>query len=146
MATQNKLTKDTIFLAFEMYIESRQCQGIQYSMAEYEDRTTASQPLREEYHFRNKEQHIETDRNHIAPDLNVSWDSIAELGLLAKTSDGIPCGNVICKYKDNIVVMDFGSFRLQNEYIIPISRINGYDGKYVYLSVTDETNLEPYSY
>jgi hypothetical protein len=53
---------------------------------------------------------------------------------------------VISTYRDNIVVIDFGSFRLLNEYIIPISRIKDYDGKYIYLSVPDETNLQPYVY
>lgn len=117
----------------------------QYSMATYEDGTLASQPLRDENHFQNE--HLsEVDRNSHASDLNVHWESISELGILAKTSDGMPCGNVIGTYRDNIVVVDFGSFRLLNEYVIPISRIKGYDGKYIYLSVPNETNLQPYVY
>jgi len=116
----------------------------QNSMAKNEDGTLASHPLRDENHFPDKED--ELDRNSYPSDFKVSWDSISELGILAKTGDGMSCGKVICTYKDNIVVMDFGSFRLLNEYIIPISRIKGYDGKYIYLSVPNETNLMPYVY
>lgn len=115
-------------------------------MVEYEDGTLVSQPLRDEKHFQNKAPLDEVDRNSHASELNVRWESISELGILAKTSDGMPCGNVICTYKDNVVVIDFGSFRLLNEYIIPISRIKGYDGKYIYLSVPNVTNLQPYVY
>jgi hypothetical protein len=115
-------------------------------MAEYEDGTLASQPLRDGDHFLNKAHLTDANSNSHGSELNVSWESISELGILAKTSDGMPCGNVICTYKDNIVVIDFGSFRLLNEYIIPISRIEGYDGKYIYLSVPNETNLKPYMY
>lgn len=115
-------------------------------MAEYEDETLESQPLRDENHFLNKINLPEVERNSHGSELNVSWETISELGILVKTSDGMACGNVICTYKDNIVVIDFGSFRLHNEYIIPISRIKGYDGKYIYLSVPNETNLRPYVY
>jgi hypothetical protein len=115
-------------------------------MDEHEDGTLASQPLRDENHLLNKLGLTEVDRNFHAYELNMSWDSISELRILAKTSDGMPCGNVVCRYKDNIVVIDFGSFRLLNEYLIPISRIKGYDGKYIYLSVPNETNLQPYVY
>jgi hypothetical protein len=110
-------------------------------MAEHEDGTWASQPLGDENPYLTK---IATNSN--ASELNVRWESISELGILAKTGDGMPCGNVICTYKDNIVVIDFGNFRLLNEYIIPISRIKRYDGKYIYLSVPNETNLQPYMY
>jgi hypothetical protein len=113
-------------------------------MAEYEDGTLASQPLRDENPFTNKV--TEVDRHSHVSELNVCWDSISELGILAKTSDGMPCGSVICAYRDNIVVIDFGRFRLLNEYIIPFSRIKGYDGKNLYLSVPNETNLQPYVY
>ena len=115
-------------------------------MAEYEDETLASQPLKDENHILNKTHLTEVERNPHASDLNVRWELISELGILAKTNDGMPCGNVICTYRDNIVVIDFGSFRLLNEYIIPISRIKEYDGKYIYLSVANETNLQPYVY
>jgi hypothetical protein len=115
-------------------------------MAKNEDGTLASHPLRDENHFPDKEDIDEVDRNSYPSDFKVSWDSISELGILAKTGDGMSCGKVICTYKDNIVVIDFGSFRLLNEYIIPISRIKGYDGKYIYLSVPNETNLMPYVY
>lgn len=108
-------------------------------MAEHEDGIWASQPLRDENSYLNKEA-----INSNASELNVRWETISELGILAKTGDGMSCGNVICTYKDNIVVIDFGNFRLLNEYIIPISRIKGYDGKYIYLSVPNETNLQPY--
>lgn len=110
-------------------------------MAKQEDGTLASQPLRDENAFL-----IESAINSNTSELNGRWESISELGILAKTGDGTPCGNVICTYKDNIVVIDFGNFRLLNEYIIPISRIKGYDGKYIYLSVSNETNLQPYVY
>ena len=115
-------------------------------MAKHEEGTLTSQPLQDEKLFVNKEDITEVDRNSYASHTKVVWESISELGILAMTSDGIPCGNVIFKYKDNIVVIDFGRFRLLNEYIIPISRIKGYDGKYIYLSVSNETNLQPYVY
>ena len=115
-------------------------------MAKHEDGTLTSQPLRDEKHSLGKEEITEVDRNSYSPHTKVVWESISELGILAKTSDGIPCGNVICKYKDNIVIIDFGRFRLLNEYIIPISRIKEYDGKYIYLSVSHGTNLQPYVY
>jgi len=115
-------------------------------MAKKEEGTLASHTLRDENRFPDKEDIDEVDRNSYPSDFKVSWDSISELGILAKTGDGMSCGKVICTYKDNIVVMDFGSFRLLNEYIIPISRIKEYDGKYIYLSVPNETNLMPYVY
>lgn len=118
----------------------------QNSMAKNEDGTLASHPLGDEKFFPDKEDIDEVDRNNYPSDLKVSWDSISELGILAKTGDGMSCGKVICTYKDNIVVIDFGRFRLLNEYIIPISRIKGYDGKYIYLSVPNETKLLPYMY
>jgi hypothetical protein len=79
-------------------------------------------------------------------DPKVSWDTICELGIPAKTGDGMSCGNVICTYKDNIIVIHFGKFKLLNEYMIPISRIKRYDGRFIYLSVPDETTLQPYMY
>lgn len=146
MNMQNNLTKDSIFLILKGYIARCQCASTKYSMAKHEDGTLASQPLQDEKLFVSKEDITEVDRNSYASHTKVVWESISELGILAMTSDGIPCGNVICKYKDNIVVIDFGRFRLLNEYIIPISRIKGYDGKYIYLSVSNETNLQPYVY
>jgi hypothetical protein len=115
-------------------------------MAEYEDGIFASQPFRDKNHFSKKADLSEVSRSHHSSELNVRWESISELGILAKTSNGMPCGNVISTYRDNIVVINFGSYRLLNEYIIPISRIKGYDGKYIYLSVLDESNLQPYVY
>jgi hypothetical protein len=115
-------------------------------MAENEDGTLASQPLRDENPFQNKTHLTEAGGISRTLELSASWESISELGILAKTSDGMQCGNVICTYKDNIVIIDFGSFRLLNEYIIPISCIKEYDGKYIYLNVPNETNLQPYSF
>jgi hypothetical protein len=140
------LTKDSISLILKGYIGRCYCPSTQYSMAEYEDGTFASQPFRDNIHFNNKADSSEVSRNPHSSKLNVRWESISELGILAKTSNGMPCGNVISTYRDNIVVIDFGIFRLLNEYIIPISRIKDYDGKYIYLSVPDETNLQPYVY
>jgi hypothetical protein len=115
-------------------------------MAENEDGTLASQPLRDKIHFKIKTHLTDSDRTSSALELSASWESISELGILAKTSDGMLCGNVICAYKDSIVIIDFGSSRLLNEYIIPISCIKEYDGKYIYLTVPNETNLQPYAY
>jgi len=115
-------------------------------MAEHEDRTLPSQPLQDEKLYLNKENMSEIERNSCASRLKVSWESISDLGILAKTNDGMPCGNVICTYKDNIVVIDFGRFRLLNEYVIPISRIKEYDGKFFHLSVSNESDLRPYVY
>ena len=110
-------------------------------MADHEDGSWVSEPLRDE-----NPSLINSATNSNTSELNVRWESISELGIRAKTGDGTPCGNVICTYRDNIVVIDFGNFRLLNEYIIPISRIKRYDGKYIYLSVPNETNLQPYVY
>jgi hypothetical protein len=145
-SARNNLTKDPIFLILKGYIGRCYCSSTQDSMAEHEDGTLASQSLRDENHFQNKLDLTEVDKNSHPSELNVSWESIFELGILAKTSDGMPCGNVICSYKDNIVVIDFGRSRLLNEYLIPISRVKGYDGKYIYLTVPNETNLQLYVY
>ncbi len=115
-------------------------------MAENEDGTLASQPLQDKNHSQNKTHLTKAGGIPRTSELSASWKSISELGILAKTSDGMQCGNVICTYRDNIVIIEFGRSRLLNEYIIPISCIKEYDGKYIYLNVTNETNLQPYSY
>ena len=115
-------------------------------MDEHEDTTLTPQPLGNKDRNPGDVRSSGIGRNFHTYELNLSWDSISELGILAKTCDNMPCGKVISTYKDNIIVMDFGIFGLLNGYMIPISRIKAYDGKYIYLSIPDEANLQPYVY
>lgn len=110
------------------------------------DRSQSSHTTDSNNNIQNRRETSEFGEEASLCDLEVSWDTISELGILVKTGDGTSCGNVISTYKDNIIVIDFGKFRLLNEYIIPISRIKKYDGKYIYLSVPNETTLKLYVY
>jgi hypothetical protein len=70
--------------------------------------------------------------------------TIYDSKVLAKTKEGLPCGNVVDEYDDNIVVIDFRSSSSQ-EYLVPKSRVEGYDGKYLYLNIQREV-LTTYGY
>jgi hypothetical protein len=73
-----------------------------------------------------------------------NWSTIYDSKVLAKTKEGLPCGNVVDEYDDNIVVIDFRSSSSQ-EYLVPKSRVEGYDGKYLYLNIQREV-LTTYGY
>jgi hypothetical protein len=45
------------------------------------------------------------------------------------------CGNVVAEYNDNIVLIDFAASNLQ-EYLVPKSIIERYDGEYLYLTIS----------
>ena len=73
-----------------------------------------------------------------------NWSTIYDSKILAKTKEGILCGNVVDEYDDNIIVIDFRSSSSQ-EYLVPKSRVEGYDGKYLYLNIQREV-LTTYGY
>ena len=62
------------------------------------------------------------------------WSSIYDSKALAKTMEGMLCGSVVAEYNDNIVLIDFDASNLQ-EYLVPKSIIERYDGKYFYLTI-----------
>jgi hypothetical protein len=53
------------------------------------------------------------------------------------------CGNVIAEYQDSIIIIEFNETKL-NEYIIPKSKVDHYDGRSVRLSIS--CNLLPSFY
>ena len=63
------------------------------------------------------------------------WHEITQAKKIAKTSDQTVCGNVIAEYKDSIIIVEFDEAKL-NEYIIPKSRVDHYDGRNVRLSIS----------
>jgi hypothetical protein len=73
-----------------------------------------------------------------------NWSTIYDSKVLAKTKEGIPCGNVVDEYDDNIVLIDFRGSSSQ-EYLVPKSSVEGYDGKYLYLNIHHEV-LTTYGY
>jgi hypothetical protein len=73
-----------------------------------------------------------------------NWSSIYDSKVLAKTNEGMLCGNVVAEYNDNIVLIDFDSSNLQ-EYLVPKSTIERYDGKYLYLTIPRDV-LTSYGY
>ncbi|MFZ0326790.1 MAG: hypothetical protein WBP64_07035 [Nitrososphaeraceae archaeon] len=73
-----------------------------------------------------------------------NWSSIYDSKVLAKTKEGMLCGNVVAEYNDNIVLIDFAASNLQ-EYLVPKSTIERYDGKYLYLTIPHDV-LTSYGY
>ena len=63
------------------------------------------------------------------------WHEIIQAKRIAMTSDQTVCGNVIAEYKDSIIIVEFDEAKL-NEYIIPKSRVDHYDGRNVRLSIS----------
>ena len=63
------------------------------------------------------------------------WQEIIQAKRIAMTSDQTVCGNIIAEYKDSIIIIEFDQAKL-NEYIIPKSRVDHYDGRNVRLSVS----------
>ncbi|HEY7571681.1 MAG TPA: hypothetical protein VH796_09955 [Nitrososphaeraceae archaeon] len=63
------------------------------------------------------------------------WSKIYSSKALAKTMEGMLCGNVVAEYNDNIVLIDFDSSNLQ-EYLVPKSIIERFDGTYFYLTIS----------
>jgi len=63
------------------------------------------------------------------------WHEIIQANGIAMTSDQTVCGNVIAEYRDSIIVIEFDETKL-NEYMIPKSRVDHYDGRNVRLSIS----------
>ena len=63
------------------------------------------------------------------------WHEIIQAKRIAMTSDQTVCGNVIAEYRDSIIIIEFDETKL-NEYIIPKSRVDHYDGRNVRLSIS----------
>lgn len=87
------------------------------------------------------------EANNVNHDNTISddnWSSIYDSKVLAKTNEGMLCGNVVAEYNDNIVLIDFDSSNLQ-EYLVPKSTIERYDGKYLYLTIPRDV-LTSYGY
>ena len=63
------------------------------------------------------------------------WHEIIQAKRIAMTSDQTVCGNVIAEYKDSIIIIEFDETKL-NEYIIPKSSVDHYDGSNVRLSIS----------
>ena len=68
-------------------------------------------------------------------DDSLEWPKIIQAKTIVKTSDQTVCGNVIAEYKDSIIIIEFDETKL-NEYIIPKSRVDHYDGRNVRLSIS----------
>ena len=63
------------------------------------------------------------------------WQETIQAKRIAMTSDQTVCGHIIAEYKDSIIIIEFDQAKL-NEYIIPKSRVDHYDGRNVRLSVS----------
>lgn len=63
------------------------------------------------------------------------WHEIIQARGIAMTSDQTVCGNVIAEYRDSIIIIEFDETKL-NEYMIPKSRVDHYDGRNVRLSIS----------
>jgi hypothetical protein len=63
------------------------------------------------------------------------WHEIIQAKRTAMTSDQTVCGNVIAEYRDNIIIIEFDETKL-NEYMIPKSNVDHYDGRNVRLSIS----------
>jgi hypothetical protein len=85
--------------------------------------------------------HIDDPHSAILVD---NWSEIYNSKALAKTNEGKLCGNVVAEYNDNIVLIDFAASNLQ-EYLVPKSIIERYDGEYLYLTISHNV-LMSYGY
>jgi|GEM_PF-868067 hypothetical protein len=72
------------------------------------------------------------------------WSNIYSSKALAKTMEGMLCGNVVAEYNDNIVLIDFDSSNLR-EYLVPKSIIERFDGTYFYLTISHDV-LKSYGF
>jgi len=79
-----------------------------------------------------------------SPPVINDWCPIFDSKALVKTKEGRSCGNVVDEYNDNIVLIDFSESTSQ-EYLVPKSTVEGYDGKFLYLNIQHE-NLMRYGY
>jgi hypothetical protein len=76
--------------------------------------------------------------------LNIDWAALCDSRVVAKTKDGIICGNVVDDYNDGLVLINFG-LSSWHEYLIPKSKVQGYDGKLLHLNIGHEV-LTTYVY
>ena len=72
---------------------------------------------------------------NIKNDDTLEWPKIIQAKRIVKTSDQTVCGNVVAEYRDNIIIIEFEGTKL-NEYMIPKSRVDHYDGRNVRLSIS----------
>jgi hypothetical protein len=72
---------------------------------------------------------------NIKNDDTLEWPKIIQAKRIVKTSDQTVCGNVVAEYRDNIIIIEFEGTKL-NEYMIPKSRVDHYDGRDVHLSIS----------
>lgn len=78
------------------------------------------------------------------------FDNIDDWGLIidsrreAATSDQTLCGLVVAEFKDAIVVLNFGRYRI-NKFLVPKSKVDGFDGTLVHLKIS-QTNLFLFCY
>jgi hypothetical protein len=86
---------------------------------------------------------INTSRQHSFIVIS-DWSTIYDSKALVKTKEGLPCGNIVDEYNDSIVLIDFGGSSSQ-EYLVPKSTVEGYDGKFLYLNIQHEI-LTTYGY
>jgi hypothetical protein len=63
------------------------------------------------------------------------WHEIIQAKRTAMTSDQTVCGNIVAEYRENIIIIEFEGTKL-NEYMIPKSRVDHYDGRNVHLSIS----------
>ena len=63
------------------------------------------------------------------------WNEIIQAKGIVMTSDQTVCGNVIAEYRDSIIIIEFDETKL-NEYMIPKSRVDHYDGRNLRLSIS----------
>jgi len=68
-------------------------------------------------------------------DESLEWPKIIQAKTTVKTSDQTVCGNIVAEYRENIIIIEFEGTKL-NEYMIPKSRVDHYDGRNVHLSIS----------
>ena len=65
---------------------------------------------------------------------SLDWYERTKAKKMVKVNDARSCGNAIAEYRDNIVILEHGTnFR---KYVIPKSKVERYDGTYIYLSIS----------
>ena len=73
----------------------------------------------------------------------LDWNEITQSKKSVRCSDQQPCGNVIGQYNDNIIIIEWTT--RSNEYLVPKSKVDHYDGREVYLNIP-RTVLSDFGY
>ncbi|HJT49171.1 MAG TPA: hypothetical protein VJ729_13390 [Nitrososphaeraceae archaeon] len=68
-------------------------------------------------------------------DASLEWPKLIQAKTIVKTSDHTACGNIVAEYRENIIIIEFEGTKL-NEYMIPKSRVDHYDGRNLHLSIS----------